>query len=84
MTVSRALVTNVNTRVVPTDTLWCQGDWAFGRISGYERNARWFRDQIQCRTVFFLWGNHDKPTIRDLFNATYDRFISGRKCKDHT
>ena len=48
---NRALVDNINARVEPGDTLWCLGDWAFGRGSDYRRNARWFRDQIRCRDV---------------------------------
>jgi calcineurin-like phosphoesterase family protein len=68
---NRGLAANINARVGPTDTLWCLGDWVFGRGNEYIRNARWFRDQIQCRTIFFVWGNHDDHKIRDLFAATY-------------
>ena len=67
------LADSVNARVGPNDTLWCLGDWAFGNGREYERNARWFRDQIQCRHIHFVWGNHDDRTIRDLFSATYDQ-----------
>jgi calcineurin-like phosphoesterase family protein len=70
---NRSLVANINARVGPNDVLWCLGDWVFGRGKDLERNARWFRDQIQCRTLFFVWGNHDDRKIRDLFNATYDQ-----------
>lgn len=70
---NEALVTNINARVGPDDTLWCLGDWAFGRGADYLRNARWFRDQIHCRDVRLLWGNHDDRRIRDLFTATHDQ-----------
>lgn len=70
---NRGLVANINARVRPEDTLWCLGDWAFGRGADYLRNARWFRDQIQCRNVYLVWGNHDERRIRDLFSATYDQ-----------
>ena len=70
---NRGLVANINARVGPNDTLWCLGDWVFGRGKEYLANARWFRDQIQCRTVFLVWGNHDEKSIRDLFSATYDQ-----------
>src|SRR4051812_27878485 len=69
---NRALAANINARVGPDDVLWCLGDWVFGR-GDYARNARWFRDQIACRTVFLVWGNHDDRRIRDLFSATYDQ-----------
>lgn len=70
---NRGLSANINARVGPGDTLWCLGDWAFGRGSDYLRNARWFRDQIACRTVHLIWGNHDDKKIRDLFSSTHDQ-----------
>ena len=69
---NRGLAANINARVGPNDVLWCLGDWVFGGRDAV-RNARWFRDQIQCRTVFLVWGNHDDRRIRDLFTATYDQ-----------
>lgn len=68
---NRALVQNINDRVRPDDTLWCLGDWASGRGSDHLRNARRFRDQIHCRTVHLIWGNHDDRKIRDLFASTH-------------
>ena len=69
---NRGLAANINARVGPNDALWCLGDWVFGGRDPI-RNARWFRDQIRCRTVFLVWGNHDDRKIRDLFTATYDQ-----------
>jgi calcineurin-like phosphoesterase family protein len=68
---NRGLAANINARVGPSDVLWCLGDWVFGRDS--RKNARWFRDQVRCRTIFFVWGNHDDRRIRDLFSAAYDQ-----------
>ncbi len=70
---NRALADNINARVGPDDTLWCLGDWTFGRGPDYRRNARWFRDQIRCRDVHLVWGNHDDRTIRDLFASTHEQ-----------
>jgi len=70
---NRGLADAVNARVAAGDTLWCLGDWAFGRGGDYQRNARWFRDQIRCRTVNLLWGNHDDRSIRDLFHETHEQ-----------
>lgn len=70
---NRGLAANMNARVGPEDTLWCLGDWVFGHGRNYEPNARWFRDQIQCRNINLVWGNHDDRAIRDLFAATYDQ-----------
>jgi calcineurin-like phosphoesterase family protein len=72
-TMNRVLAANINARVGPDDTLWCLGDWAFGSGSAALRNARWFRDQIRCRTVHLVWGNHDDRRIKDLFTTTCDQ-----------
>jgi calcineurin-like phosphoesterase family protein len=70
---NRGLAANINARVEPGDTLWCLGDWAWGHGSGDLRNARWFRDQIRCRTINFVWGNHDDRRIRNLFHEVHDQ-----------
>jgi calcineurin-like phosphoesterase family protein len=70
---NRALADHINARVAPSDTLWCLGDWVFGASGDLLEKARWFRDQIACRTVNLVWGNHDDRKIRDLFSATYDQ-----------
>lgn len=70
---NRGLVANINARVGSDDVLWCLGDWAFGYGGDYFRNARWFRDQLRCRTINFIWGNHDDRRIGELFAATFDQ-----------
>jgi calcineurin-like phosphoesterase family protein len=70
---NRSLAANINARVGPDDTLWCLGDWSVGRGGDYVRHARWFRDQIRCRTIHLIWGNHDDRSIRDLFASTHDQ-----------
>lgn len=45
----------INAVVQPDDTLWVLGDFAFRG-----RDARHYRDQIACRDVRLLLGNHDK------------------------
>jgi calcineurin-like phosphoesterase family protein len=65
---NRGLADNINARVGPDDVLWCLGDWAFGH-----QNARRFRDQIHCRTIHLVWGNHDDRKIRDLFASTHEQ-----------
>jgi calcineurin-like phosphoesterase family protein len=70
---NRGLVANINARVGPNDVLWCLGDWAWGNGGAYLANARWFRDQIHCRTINLVWGNHDERKIRDLFHETHEQ-----------
>jgi len=70
---NRGLAANINARVGPGDVLWCLGDWAWGHGADYLANARWFRDQIRCRTVNLVWGNHDERKIRDLFHEAHEQ-----------
>ncbi|MFO0954425.1 MAG: metallophosphoesterase family protein [Isosphaeraceae bacterium] len=70
---SRGLAANINARVGPDDELWCLGDWAFGHGPKALRNARAFREMIQCRTIHFVWGNHDDRSIAELFSSTHDQ-----------
>jgi calcineurin-like phosphoesterase family protein len=70
---NRGLAANINARVGPNDILWCLGDWVFGSKSDYRAHTRWFRGQIACRTVNLIWGNHDHPSIRDLFHETHEQ-----------
>jgi calcineurin-like phosphoesterase family protein len=66
------IVKSVNSMVGPDDTLYFLGDWCFGPKQGYYRVAKELRDQLKCRNIFIIWGNHDSFQIRDLFNGCYD------------
>jgi calcineurin-like phosphoesterase family protein len=70
---NRGLAANINARVGPGDILWCLGDWSWGRGGDSLPNARWFRDQIRCRTINLVWGNHDDRRIRDLFHEAHEQ-----------
>lgn len=60
-----------NKHVQWDDELWCLGDWSFGGFN----NIKKFRDQINCRNIHLILGNHDhhiennKENIRDLFSS---------------
>lgn len=43
-----------NSIVKYDDVLYCLGDWAF---AGHE-NIKKFRDQLHCRTIHLIFGNH--------------------------
>lgn len=64
-----ALVEGINGVVDPNDWLIHLGDWSFG---GFERIQE-FREQINCKNIVLLIGNHDhhieknKDNIRKLF-----------------
>jgi calcineurin-like phosphoesterase family protein len=76
------LIEGINSFVDEHDTLWHLGDWAWGGSGGYYETCRRFRDRVVCRTVNLVWGNHDRRTIRDLFNQAHDQVeisVAGQK-----
>ncbi|MBY0526230.1 MAG: metallophosphoesterase family protein [Gemmataceae bacterium] len=68
-----ALIDGINSLVGERDVLWHLGDWAMAGKSGYQDSCRRYRDRIVCRTVNIVWGNHDRRSIRDLFNEAHEQ-----------
>lgn len=56
------LIRNINETVMANDELWILGDFAF-KVN--MAAAKKFRDQINCKTVHMITGNHDKDYTRD-------------------
>lgn len=50
------IVNNINQVVHENDILIHCGDWSFGGRSNIQK----FREQINCKTIWFLYGNHDE------------------------
>ncbi len=69
---NEALLDSLNHLVQPDDVLWCLGDWCWAPQDAYFEEARRFRERISCRTVHFIWGNHDSRMITSLFSSTHD------------
>jgi calcineurin-like phosphoesterase family protein len=65
------LIGNINEKVGQDDILFHLGDWSFG---GFEQ-IELFRNQIVCRNVHIITGNHDhhiennKEGIQSLFSS---------------
>ncbi len=66
------IVANVNKVVGKDDTLYFLGDFCFAPKHDYYRVAKDFRDKLNCRKIYMVWGNHDDFKIRDLFEGCYD------------
>jgi calcineurin-like phosphoesterase family protein len=75
-----ALVTNINKTVGVDDILFCLGDWSFGNYKNGENvsNIRKFREQINCKTIHHILGNHcqeirkNADNSRELFESVND------------
>ena len=59
---NEGLIKNINETVMTNDELWILGDFAF-KVN--MAAAKQFRDQINCKTVHMITGNHDKDYMRD-------------------
>ena len=59
---NEGLIKNINETVMTNDELWILGDFAF-KVN--MAAAKQFRDQINCKTVHMITGNHDKDYTRD-------------------
>ena len=69
----QTLIKEINDLVGPDDILYHLGDWAMpNRKHDYYKRCRYYRDQIKCRNVHLIWGNHDDHCIADLFNSAQD------------
>jgi calcineurin-like phosphoesterase family protein len=64
-----ALIDAINEAVAKDDQLWILGDFCLGppeRVAAY-------RQRIRCRTVNLVWGNHDRRTVRRVFQNVIDQ-----------
>ena len=64
-----ALLDAINTRVAEDDLLWIVGDFCWGGLA----EAMRYRNRIRCRSVFLVWGNHDRRDIRPAFTDTIEQ-----------
>jgi len=55
------MVNNINSVVMPDDTLVHLGDWSFG---GFE-SIREFYDRLICKNIYLILGNHDKHILKN-------------------
>ena len=76
----KILVNNINKTVGEDDILFCLGDWSFGdyKTDANVSNVRKFREQIKCKNINLIYGNHDseirknKDDSQSLFSSIND------------
>lgn len=68
------MIDEINEVVGKNDVLWHLGDFSmFNRKDhDYYGRCKRFRDRIKCDEVNIVWGNHDNPCVRDLFNEAHN------------
>jgi calcineurin-like phosphoesterase family protein len=52
----QTIIDNINRLVKQNDVVYCLGDWSFGPPD----NVRVYRNQIKCKNLHLILGNHDK------------------------
>lgn len=75
------MINNINATVGAYDRLFCLGDWSFGGIE----NALKFREQINCKNISLICGNHDNkhdtewnpiiPSIKKNVSTLFDLYV---------
>lgn len=58
---NQKLVDNINSVVKENDELYHLGDWSFGG----KQNILIFREQIKCKNIHIIFGNHDHHIEND-------------------
>ncbi len=67
---NNALIQNINDTVKPKDELWILGDFSFGLKKD---DVRALRNQIRCKHVHLVRGNHDRDYTGDgIFQSVQD------------
>lgn len=70
------LIDNWNKVVSNNDDVYHLGDFCFGN---WQETANYI-DALNCRTLYFIWGNHDKG-MKQLSEAIKENRISIRKLR---
>lgn len=69
------IIENTNAVVGPDDHLVIVGDFCWTTRDRRDM-ARQYRDRINCRNVFLIWGNHDdRKLLGPLFKGCYDQYV---------
>lgn len=66
------LLANINNLVDQNDTLWFLGDFCFSPKGQSFETAKRYRERINCKNVYLIFGNHDDRKIANLFSNAYD------------
>jgi calcineurin-like phosphoesterase family protein len=69
---NQSIIQRWNSKVGENDTLYFLGDWALG--GGFKsagEKARFYREKINCKNIYLIWGNHDHSREDNLFKSQF-------------
>lgn len=72
-----ALIDSINSVVKPDDELWHLGDFCWKASQ-----AAKYRQQIKCRTIFSVVGNHDSSSLSRCFSGSWDIRVKTFRVED--
>jgi calcineurin-like phosphoesterase family protein len=76
------LINKINECVRKDDILWHLGDFCFcPKSRDPEQEAQKIFKKINCKNIYFLWGNHDNKKISPFFKECYERYELKHKSK---
>ena len=68
-----AIIKTINDHVMQDDTFYHLGDWSFGGIESIWK----FREQLNCKHVILILGNHDTHIENDKVLPNQDCYRNG-------
>jgi len=66
------MIDNTNKTVKSDDVLLYLGDWSYWKVKSPIYLAQQYRNRINCKNIYYIFGNHDKkiryhPLMREMF-----------------
>jgi calcineurin-like phosphoesterase family protein len=61
--------------------LWHLGDYCYSPKNKVEEYAQKHLKRINCKNIYFCWGNHDNKKIAPFFKECHERFELNYKNK---
>ena len=69
------ILQSINDVVGLNDNLVIIGDFCFSNVKDRRKRAESYRERINCKNVYLLYGNHDdKENLKGLFKITADSY----------
>lgn len=70
------IIDNINISVRSDDHLVIVGDFCWSTKENRYTTSKAYRDRINCKNVYLIWGNHDdRDILKSIFTACYDQYI---------
>lgn len=71
---TNTIIDNINAVVKPDDSFVILGDFCWTPKNNRFQIAKAFRDRINCKNVYLIWGNHDDQVLKPLFLKTFEQY----------